>query len=318
MEDLNHVVTFARVVQAGSFAAAAERLQMAPSVASKHVAKLEKALGARLLQRSTRKLSLTEAGQAFYEHCARIVEELEQSRAAVASLQAEPSGRLRLTCLNSLAGWVVAPMLPAFFQRYPKIELEIVTSDRLVDLAEEGFDVALRITANPAPNLVAKRLAPIRFLICGTPEYFARHGTPQHPDDLAQHNCLGFPQSLVNSTWHFTREGTQASVRVAGSLSVNNVDALRLNTLASVGLALLPTYAVGKYLSEGRLVAPLPEWRGFNESTLYACYLPNRYGSPKLRAFVDFLVETIGDPPYWDTPQAAAPKGLPVSVRRRR
>lgn len=315
MEDLNHVLTFARVVQSGSFAAAAERLGIAPSVASKHVAKLEKHLGARLLQRSTRKLSLTEAGQAYYEHCARIVEELEQSRAAVASLQAEPSGRLRVTCINSFAGWVVAPMLPAFFERYPKIDLEIVTSDRMVDLAEEGFDLALRITGSPSPNLVARRIVPIRFLVVGTPDYFARHGTPTKPEDLAQHNCLGFPLSMVDHVWRFTRAGEETAVRVDGSLSINNVDALRYNTLAGLGVALLPSYAVGKYLRDGRLVAPLPDWRGFNESVLYAVYLPNRYGSPKLRAFVDFLAETIGDPPYWDTTDT--PENARASARRR-
>lgn len=300
MDDLNYLVTFARVVQTGSFAAAAERLQIAPSVASKHVAKLEKSLGARLLQRSTRKLSLTEAGSAYYAHCARVVEELEQSREAVARLQAEPSGHLRVTCLNSLAGWVVAPLLPEFFRRHPKIALEIVTADRLVDLADEGFDLALRITSEPAPNLVARPLAPIRFLVCGTPDYFARHGTPQHPQDLAQHNCLGFPLSMVNHLWRFSRGREQVEVRIDGSLSINNVDALRHNTLQGVGLALLPTYAIGKYLRDGRLVAPLPEWRGFNESRLWAVHLPNRYGSPKLRAFVDFLAQRIGDPPHWD------------------
>jgi DNA-binding transcriptional LysR family regulator len=315
MDDLNHLLTFARVVQSGSFAAAAERLGIAPSVASKHVAKLERALDARLLQRSTRKLSLTEAGRAYYEHCARIVEELEQSRAAVASLQAEPSGKLRVTCINSFAGWVIAPMLPAFFKRYPKIELEIVTSDRMIDLAEEGFDLALRITAAPQPNLVARRIAPVRFVVVGSPEYFARHGTPQTPADLVQHNCLGFPLSLVDHVWRLARGDEQLAVPVRGSLGINNVDALRYNALAGVGVALLPTYAVGKYLRDGRLLAPLPDWRGFNESTLYAAYLPNRYGSPKLRAFVDFLVETIGDPPYWDT--LDLPANAPVATRRR-
>ncbi|WP_370309538.1 LysR family transcriptional regulator [Sinimarinibacterium flocculans] len=315
MDDLNHVLTFARVAQAGSFAAAAERLGIAPSVASKHVAKLERALGARLLQRSTRKLSLTEAGRAYYEHCARIVEELEQSRAAVASLQAEPGGRLRVTCINSFAGWVIAPMLPAFFERYPKIALEIVTSDRMIDLAEEGFDLALRITGSPQPNLVARRITEVRFLVVGTPEYFARYGMPETPSDLARHNCLGFPLSVAEHVWRFTRGGEQVAVNVGGSLDINNVDALRYNALAGVGVALLPSFAVGKYLRDGRLVAPLPDWRGFNESTLYAAYLPNRYGSPKLRAFVDFLVETIGDPPYWDT--LDLPANAPVAARRR-
>lgn len=299
MEDLNYVVTFTRVVQSGSFAAAGHRLKLAPSVVSKHVAKLEQTLGTRLLQRSTRKLSLTDAGSAYFEHCARIVEELEQSRHAVARLQAEPSGKLRISSLNSLIEAVIAPLLPEFLQRYPKVELEIVTSDRVVDLADEGFDLALRISSSPGPLLVARRLAPIHFVICATPEYLVRHGRPQHPQELLQHNCLGFPGALERD-FEFMRAGEQIRVPIQGNFRVNNFSTLRQLALAHAGITLLPTYTIGADLAEGRLVAPLLEWRGFRNSALYAVYLPNRYGSPKLRAFVDYMIEAIGDPPYWD------------------
>lgn len=299
MEDLNYVLTFTRVVQAGSFAAAGQRLKLAPSVVSKHVAKLEKTLGARLLQRSTRKLSLTDAGSAYFEHCVRIVEELEQSQHAVARLQAEPSGHLRVSTLNSFAEAVVARLLPEFFRRYPKVELEIVTSDRIVDLAEEGFDLALRVTGAPGQNLVARKLAPIHFVVCATPEYLARHGRPEHPHDLSTHNCLGFPNSLERE-FHFMRNGEEILVPIQGNFRVNNVGALRTLVLAHAGISLLPTYAIGPDLVSGRMVAPLADWHGFSDSALYAAHLPNRYGSPKLRAFVDYMAESIGDPPYWD------------------
>lgn len=299
MEDLNYVLTFTRVVQSGSFAAAGERLKLAPSVVSKHVAKLEKSLGARLLQRSTRKLSLTDAGSAYFEHCARIVEELEQSQHAVARLQAEPGGKLRVSGLNSFVDAVVAPLLPEFFRRYPKIELEIVTNDRTVDLAEEGFDMALRLTNAPGPLLVARKLAHINFVICATPEYLAKHGTPQHPEELRRHNCLGFPSPLERN-FHFKCGTEELVVPISGNFRVNNINALRTVLLQHNGISLLPTYIIGQDLAAGRLVAPLRGWYGFDATSVYAVHLPNRYGSPKVRAFIDYLIQCIGDPPYWD------------------
>lgn len=315
MEDLNHVLTFARVVEAGSFTGAGQRLRLAPSVVSKHIAKLERALGARLLQRSTRKLSLTEAGRAYYAHCARIVEALEQSQQAVASLQAEPSGRLRVSALNSFVSHVLAPLLPEFLQRYPRIELEIITSDRPVDLAEEGFDLALRITPSEiAPNLVARRLAPIDFRLCATPAYLRRHGEPRHPRELAAHNCLGYPLAPLERLWHFAGPDGSVAVPARGRVNVNNIEALTTLALADAGLALLPTYAIGAELASGRLVIVLPNYRGFGQGALYAVQLPNRYGSPKLRAFVDYLVECIGDPPAWERGRARS--GKPPARRR--
>lgn len=300
MEELPYLVTFAHVVHAGSFAAGAERLGIAPSVASKHVAKLERQLGARLLQRSTRKLSLTEAGAAYYEHCARIVEELEQSREAVARLQAEPSGKLRVSALNSFVGAIVAPLLPEFLRSYPKVDLEIITSDRPVDLADEGFDLALRITGAPSPQLVARALAPLRFVVCATPTYFSLHGMPRTPQDLDRHTTLGYPHHLTDGVWRLVQNGTQVEVPIRPRFAVNNIDALRSLALAGCGLTLLPTYAIGDDLRAGRLAIALGGYTAFNQPTLYAVYLPNRYGSPKLRAFVNFLAGKIGDPPYWE------------------
>lgn len=305
MEHLPYMVTFAKVVQAGSFVAGADRLNLSPSVASKHISKLEERLGARLLNRSTRKLSLTEAGTAFFAHAARIVEELEQSEHAVQSLQAEPAGHLKLSTLNSFANAVLAPLLPEFFRRYPKVQLEIVCSDRLVDLTEEGFDVALRITRMPAEHLVARKLADIHFQVCAAPSYLARHGTPQSPEELARHRCLGYPRSVSpNSGWQFLHEGKELHVQINSLVEVNSVETLRALVLAGEGLAVLPTYAVAEDLRSGRLVTPMPLYRGFSESVLYAVYLQNRYGSPKLRAFLDFMVEKLSNKPFWQPPAA--------------
>lgn len=300
LDELPYLVTFAHVVQAGSFAGGAERLGMTASVASKHVAKLERTLGARLLQRSTRKLSLTEAGAAYYAHCARVVEELEQSREAVARLQAEPSGRLRISGLNSFIAAVVAPLMPEFLERHPKIDVEIITSDKPVDLAEDGYDLALRITGAPSPQLVARALTPLRFITCASPAYFAAHGTPAHPHELVRHQTLGFPASLNDGIWRFMHRGEQVEVPIRPRFAVNNMDALRRLALAGSGITLLPTYLIGDDLRAGRLVAGMPGFTGFSQPTLYAVYLPNRYGSPKLRAFVEYLSAKIGTPPFWD------------------
>lgn len=300
MDNLTHMVTFAHVVRAGSFAAAAKRLGVASSVVSKHVSKLERDLGANLLQRSTRKLSLTEAGTAYYAHCARILEEVEQSKQAVAELQAEPRGKLRLSAMPSFAHWVLAELLPEFLARYPKLELEIVCNERLVDLAEEGFDLALRITGQPNPNLVARRLAPIRFVACATPGYLSQHGAPRTPEDLPQHRCIGYSQSLTGSVWRLSRDGREFDATAHSVVQINSIDAARRLVLSGVGIAPLPTYAIGADLRSGQLVRVLPEYQLFSDSVLYTVYLPNRFGSPKLRAFVEFLAERIGEPPYWE------------------
>ncbi|HUR41915.1 MAG TPA: LysR substrate-binding domain-containing protein [Verrucomicrobiae bacterium] len=308
MEHLPYLVTFARVVQAGSFVAGAQRLKLAPSVASKHISKLEEHLGARLLNRSTRKLSLTEAGTAFYEHAARIVEELDQSEHAVQRLQTEPSGRLKVSTLNSFANAVLAPLLPEFMRRHPKVVLEIVCNDRLVDLTEEGYDLALRITSAPAPHLVARKLADIRFQIYAAPAYLERNGTPTSTADLAKHRCLGYPATLGASVaWRFRHEGREVAAPIQPAFEINSVESLRLLAVSGEGLAVLPTYAVGNELRSGSLVAVMADYRGFSESTAYAVYLPNRYGSPKLRAFVEFLLEKLGPQPPWEATGAITP-----------
>ncbi len=290
MEKVRYMVTFAHVVKAGSFVGAAERLKLAPSVVSKHISKLESEMGVRLLNRSTRSLSLTEAGTAFHEHCARIVEELEQSEEAVASLQAEPQGRLRISTTSSIINSLLTPMIPGFLEQYPMLELELVAGDRLVDLVEEGYDMALRITGEPSEHLVARYLSPINFRVMGSPAYFHKHGRPERLEDLQRHICLNYPEPLAQK-WIF-REGQQrVEVDIQSPVQVNSVDALRQLALAGIGLALLPTYAVASELTSGKLQCALPGYQGFGEAKLYAVYLQNRYGSPKIKAFVEYITE---------------------------
>ena len=294
MEDLAYMVTFARVVKAGSFAGAARRLGVTSSVASKHVAKLEQALGVRLLNRSTRKLSLTEAGAAYYEHCARIVDEVESSKTAIAQLQAAPRGQLRVTAPVTFANTRLGPILREFFTRYPDIQVDLNASNRIVDLAEEGFDVAIRIARTLPPNVVARQLRPVRWHLCGAPEYLAREGEPTHPANLTRHNCLTFPAATPSTVWHFVRGAERVEVPVHGSLQSNMVETLHDLVMAGTGLTLLPGYIAGKDIREGKLRAVLADWEIEAGSSLYAVYLPTRYLAPKVRVFVDFLVEKFG------------------------
>jgi DNA-binding transcriptional LysR family regulator len=288
------MVTFARVVKAGSFAGAARRLGVTSSVASKHVAKLEQVLGVRLLNRSTRKLSLTEAGAAYYEHCARIVEEVESSKTAIAQLQAAPRGQLRVTAPVTFANTRLGPILREFFTRYPDIQIDMNASNRVVDLAEEAFDVAIRIARALPPNVVARELRPVRWHLCASPEYLEREGAPSHPANLSRHNCLTFPAAAPSTVWHFVRGTESVEVAVHGSLQSNMVEALHDLVLAGTGLTLLPGYIAGKDIREGKLRAVLEDWEIEAGSSLYAVYLPTRYLAPKVRVFVDFLVEKFG------------------------
>ena len=292
MERLQDMLTFAEVVRAGSFVGAAEQLQVAPSVVSKHISRLEKGLGVKLLHRTTRSLSLTEAGSAFHPYCARVREEIAQSEQALDRLQAEPQGHLRVTTMPSVSTALLAPMIPGFLRRYPKIELEISASDHVVNLIEEGFDLALRITSKPPDNLVARKLLPISFGIYGSPGYLDRHGLPRSIEDLQAHCCFNYPMARAGF-WTLWHGGQPLEVPVHARLVINSVDVVRKLTVAGGGLGLLPNYAIARQLHVGALTRVLPELHGLAEADLYGVYLPNRYGSPKLRAFLEHFAEHL-------------------------
>jgi DNA-binding transcriptional LysR family regulator len=302
MDKLSAMAVFAKVAEAKSFSAAAQRLGISKSAASKQVSNLERSLKARLLNRTTRRLSLTEVGAAFYEHCARMLAEAEAAELAVSRLYAEPRGVLRVTAPAAFGHLHIAPGIPDFLARYPDMSVQIVMNDRQVDLVEEGFDVAIRMTREQTPNVVARRLAPVRWAVCATPDYLREHGTPRTPVDLTGHNCLFYSFLEASSEWRFTAKAGESTVRVAGNFTVNNSEALREAVLKGIGIALLPTFTVGTDVREGRLQQVLREYRahGTFGSDVYAVYLPTRYLSPKVRAFVDFFVERFGPEPYWD------------------
>lgn len=306
--DLAAMAIFAAVVEAGSLTAAAERLQLSKSAVSKSLAELEARLAARLLQRTTRRQSLTEVGLAYFEHCRRVMAEAGEAQRSVDRLHAEPVGVLRVSAPISFGNLHIAPHLPALLARHPGLQIELALNDRMVDLAEEGFDLAVRISDQPAELLVARTLAPIHWVICASPAYLAEHGRPQHPAQLAEHACLTYPMLTPGGTWPCYMAGRRVDIAVQGPLRVNSSYALQAACSGGLGLARLPSFCCGEQLARGELIAVLEEFSA-PPQTAAAVFLPNRYLSPKVRACVDFLRERFGAglaAPYWDEWRAPA------------
>jgi DNA-binding transcriptional LysR family regulator len=319
MKNLIGMAVFARVAEAKSFSEAARRLGLSKSMVSKEVARLERSLGARLVNRTTRKLSLTEAGVAFYAHCAKVVREAEEAELTVGRLHGEPRGVLKVTAPVAFGTLHVAPALPAFLARYPDVAIDLAIGDRMVDLAEEGYDLAVRIARDLPGSVVARRLAPINRVVCATPAYFARHGVPATPAQLADHNCLVYTHADRGSLWRFQAAGRDVVVPVRGNLTLNDDEALWQAALGGLGVALLPTFIVGKDLQAGRLRAVLARYVP-SQRDLHAVYLPNRHLPAKARVFIDFLLERFAAPPYWDRDWTAATRtaGAKRAVKGRR
>ncbi len=300
MDALSDVAVFVQVVSRGSFTAAAETLGLSKSVVSKYVTRLEDRLGARLLNRTTRRLSLTEVGRAFFERSQRGLLEIEEAEAEVSRLQGEPRGELRLSSPMSFGILHLAPLLPALLARYPELTVDMVLDDRKVDLVDEGFDLAIRIGELPDSSLVARRLGPCRHVVCGSPAYFARSGIPQSPEDLSQHAAITYRYANAPDEWHFlAADGGHRQVTVTSRIKMNSSLALREALLNGAGVTLTPTFVVGADIRAGRLRAVLQGYRAM-EVSIYAVYPQRKHLSPKIRAFVDFLAEHIKDPPYWD------------------
>ncbi len=299
MADLNLMAIFARVVEAGSFAEAARRLGTSRSSVSKAVAKLEKSLGAHLLNRTTRHLSLTEIGAAVSEHCTRMLEEATDAEHLVGSLSTEARGVLRVSASVAFGTLHVAPALATFLSHHPELKIDLSITDRWVNLAEEGYDVAIHVTGDPQPNLVARPLAPVRRRLCATPNYFRRKGIPRTPTDLVGHDCLDYTRSGETGRWRFTGPAGEISVPVSGPLRVDDDEALSQAVLGGLGVGLLPTFIIGKDLQSGSLQAVLSEYIPV-ERQVYAMYLPTRHLPSKVRVFIDFMVAHIGAEPYWD------------------
>lgn len=292
MTILPYLETFAAVVEKGSFTAAAVALGISKPVVSKQISHLEQHLGVQLLQRTTRRLHLTQAGEVFASYSKRIMSEVREAEQSVLPLQSEAQGRLRISAPESLAVSLLPEVLLRFQKKFPKLELDVHISGHFVDLVEEGIDVALRVGEMEDSSLVARLLMPCSFHACASAEYLKNNGSPEHPDELSNHNCLIYSQKQKSDSWAFkSKDGKIFNVKVEGNLRSDTGSLLMKAALNGNGIFIAPTYMVSHALSEGLLKTVLDEYTP-TTTGLYAIYPYSKLVSTKVRAFVDFLVDT--------------------------
>jgi DNA-binding transcriptional LysR family regulator len=321
MDRLSAMQAFVRVVEAGSFVRAAERLGWSTSSLSRLIAELEEHLGARLLNRTTRRLSLTESGQAFYERSVQLLNDLEEAEALAGQAVAVPRGTIRLTCSYNVATHRLAPAIAGFVARYPQVRFDVTVAERIVDLVDEGFDLAIRIGRVGSDQLVARKLGETILVLCAAPAYVERRGAPAKPEDLPAHDTLTYAYAPNARTWQFVdADGNEQEVRVGGSLHANSGDMLVAAAVAGLGIVFEPDFMVLPELQAGKLVPLLPGHRG-RRADIWAVYPSRRHLSVKVRLFVDH-VATFFQPAAVMSASAAlrraAPKRRPASTGRAR
>ena len=300
VENLADIAVFVRVVERGSFTLAAADLNLSRAVVSKYLSRLESRLGARLLNRSTRRLSLTEAGATLFEASRGALERIGDAEQAVARLQSEPRGRLRVSAPMSFGILHLGPALADFSQAHPKVTLDVRLDDRFVNLVEEGIDVAIRIGVLTDSSLVARKLAASRTVCCASPAYLSEHGEPETPQDLASHDCLLYSYQSTANVWRFAGpDGNDMPVAVTGTFRINNGIILTEAAVAGRGILMTPTFYVGPLLREAKLRPILTRYK-LPELGIHAVFPQRGYVPPKVRAFADFLAQRFGRKPEWD------------------
>ncbi|MFT3848065.1 MAG: LysR family transcriptional regulator [Propionivibrio sp.] len=291
MDKFEAMRVFCSVIEAGGFAPAAERMGLSTSAVSRHVAQLEAHLNVRLLNRTTRRMSPTDEGFAYFERCTQLLVDLEETEASVSGKARRPHGRLRLTAPIALATLRLAPVFAAFSRQYPEITLDIQLSDNVADFAEDGLDLAIRVGRVGSENLVARHIGQTELLVAAAPDYLARAGTPSSPDELAQHDCLTYTYSSIGNQWAFEdKAGKAVSARIGGPINANNGMLLAEIAAAGGGIALAPGFILQPLIESGRLRRILPDWRT-PRLPIHAVYPTRRHLSAKVQAMTAFLSE---------------------------
>ncbi len=288
MDTIAGMRTFAAVVEAGSFTAAAERIGMSTALASKYVGKLEDRLGVRLLNRTTRSLTLTEIGRVYFQQALQVIEDFDELEAAIQDRRSSPSGKLIVSGPATFGEMFLAPAASKFLEAFPDISIDLRLTDRFVNLVDDGIDLAIRIGELRDSGLIARRLAPSRIAICASPEYLDRYGVPVEPADLVNHNCVLDTNLRGSDDWPFTIDGQRQTVKVSGRLSVNSARATRDVLVAGDAIGLVPEYVVGEDIRAGRLVEILEPYK-LPDLGIHAVYPHKRHVAVKVRTFIDFL-----------------------------
>jgi DNA-binding transcriptional LysR family regulator len=299
VDKLEAMNAFVKVVASASYAEAARRLGLTRSAVSKAVMELEQQLGARLLDRTTRRVTPTEAGLAYYDRCMAILAQVEETEAQISRLHDEPKGVLKVNAPMSFGALYLGDAIADFMIRYADLKVELTLTDRFVDPLEEGVDATVRIGALADSSLIARRIAPARVVLVASPDYLKKRGTPQVPADLADHRCLSYGHTTSMQRWQLSDRGKPISVSIGACLSSNNGDVLRDAAIKGIGVARLPTFIVGDDIAAKRLKIVLPDNRP-EDLAIHALYAPNRYLAAKTRVFIDFLVDRFGKRPSWD------------------
>lgn len=295
--NLGDLEIFVKVVTTGSMSAAGKSLGISPAQVSKRIRRLEEQLGARLFQRTTRQIGMTDLGRGFYERIAQVLTGIEDAERFVSGETTQPAGKLRVSAPTSFGRLHIAPHLPAFMQTHPLVEIDLTLSDEFTDIIAEGYDVAIRISELKDSSLVARKLVQVRRVLCAAPAYIEQHGMPQTVEQLADHHCL---TSHNGEPWRLEGPHGPLVYRPSGRLNTNSSEVVREAVIAGLGIALRSTWDIGNELTQGRLVRVLPAYEGSSNISLSAVYPSRQHLPSKVRAFIEYLVGLYGPVPYWD------------------
>ena len=301
---MGEMAILVKVVETGSFSETARQLGTTPSAISRAVARLENALGTRLLQRTTRKLRLSESGQEVYLRCVDLVSAAQAVMAASGQINPEPQGRVRISVPKAVGRFVIHPHIPDFLAKYPKIDIELQLKDNYVDLIDDQVDLAIRITDRPSPGLMGRRLLKIDHILCATKEYLAAHGIPSHPNDLKNHNCIFLGEEPSDSHWKFLQDNKKITVNISGRYAVNHTGARLDAVLHHLGIGSLPSFTARHALQQGQIVHVLSDWTFTTNycGDAWVLYPPTKHLQPNLSAFITFMAERLSQTPKLGNP----------------